>query len=337
MEQDSSFSSIVPTYPGEVPWHRLHETESLAILHANFWATSTKEPEDESMNVDAVDDEDTGSGCYILDLRIPGIDSKVWIRKEYIRLYDYCDEYLKSKSANKEPISVVITGQPGIGKSYWILYAMHRRLSEGKPVFWYHDSRRYLFVKEGVYEVPEHFPSTTFKTLVWTLVDSDESLSGVPSNLAVHCTKHFIIFTTPPQSSQWKPLEKTTGCRVAIMNPWTRAEIAQAAVIHGLTADDNAGIDKMYYQYGPTPRICFDFFQNKALLVAHKSRYKNALKNLSLKKLGEMVMGNSAQHGCRITHPHPCEAHAKEGSHQRRPGYQQCYRFCLRKRGADHT
>ncbi len=114
------------------------------------------------------------------------------------------------------------------GKSYWVLYALRRRLAEGKPVIWYRDSRRYLFVEEGAFEVPERFRSTTFQTHIWTLVDADESLSGIPSYLAVHDTKHLNIFVSYPQSSRWKPLQSTTQCAVVIMNPWTRTEISQA-------------------------------------------------------------------------------------------------------------
>jgi hypothetical protein len=120
MEQDSSLSSIVPTYPGAVPLRRLHETESLAGLHADFWPKSMKELNNESMN-DAVDDEDTTDGDGDIGsgyLCIPDIDAKIWVRKEYIRLYDYCNEFFKSESANKKPISVVITGQPGIGECF---------------------------------------------------------------------------------------------------------------------------------------------------------------------------------------------------------------------------
>src|SRR6266571_5811755 len=60
------------------------------------------------------------------------------------------------------------------GKSYWVLYALRRRLAEGKPVIWYRASTRFLFVNEGVYETPKDFLSTDLNTRVWTLVDSDE-------------------------------------------------------------------------------------------------------------------------------------------------------------------
>ena len=53
-------------------------------------------------------------------------------------------------------------------KSCWIIYALHHHLTEGKPVVWYHDSKLFLFVKEGVSELPADFPATTFNACVWT-------------------------------------------------------------------------------------------------------------------------------------------------------------------------
>jgi hypothetical protein len=126
-----------------------------------------------------------------------------------------------------DPIVIEIYGLQG--KSYWVFYALRRRLAEGKPVIWYRNSRRFLFVKDGVYEAPKGFQSTDLKTRVWTLVDSDE-LEGIPPELAVQQTQHLIIFTTSLEPQRWKPLEGTTVFGVFIMNPWTRKELIQAFV-----------------------------------------------------------------------------------------------------------
>ncbi|KAH9176577.1 hypothetical protein EDB89DRAFT_1846156 [Lactarius sanguifluus] len=265
-------------------------------LHRKFWLQSLNVPENESMNVDKDDDADggegegdeTGPGCFILKLDIPGIwRSELLVRKEYIRVYEYCDKYLESRRNKQKPPSVVITGQPGIGKSYWVAYALCRRLTEGKPVFWFRSTARFLFVKEGVFEVPPDYHSTDLKTRVWTFIDADDSKDGIPDYLAPHETNHLII-SCSSQSARWKPLTRTTLCRVAIMNPWTRGEISKAAVIHGLTANDPR-IDEMYYQYGPTPRLCLDFVGDNALFIVHKDHFDTALSNLSLKKLSEMA------------------------------------------------
>ena len=46
----------------------------------------------------------------------------------------------------------------------------------------------------------------------------------------------------------------------------------------------------MYDQFGPTPRTCFEFVQNNALLVKHKERQHKVLSSLSVKTLHDMVL-----------------------------------------------
>src|ERR1700677_4407055 len=60
-----------------------------------------------------------------------------------------------------------------------------------------------------------------------------------------------------------------------------------SAVIHGLTPND-PDMDAMYDQFGPTPRICFEFVRNSALLATHKKHQSKALSNLSVKRLGDI-------------------------------------------------
>ncbi|KAH9065068.1 hypothetical protein EDB83DRAFT_2519688 [Lactarius deliciosus] len=243
MAPQNTFSSI------------LDPEEPLTKLHAKFWPASLPdepisaggdgdedmgqeedESEAEAEDGDGGEDEDEDedddeTGCYTLDLSTTCIGVKLW---------------------EDGPLSVVITGQPGIGKSYWIFYALHRCLCEGKPVIWYYDSRRYLFVAEGVYELFRDFPSVGFEARVWTLVDNDEDKSGILPYIAVQFTKHFIIYTTSPQRSRWDRLDKTTLLKVIIMNPWTRAELSKAAPIYGLEHDD-PDVDEMFNRFGPTP------------------------------------------------------------------------------------
>ncbi|KAH8976722.1 hypothetical protein EDB86DRAFT_3057817 [Lactarius hatsudake] len=270
-------------------------------LHRKFWPQSLQDvPENESMNVDKDvkdedpgEDEDEGEGDengpgYILNIDIPKILPKLLVRKEYIQLYKFCNKYLGSNPNWYMPPSVVITGQPGIGKSCWLTYALCQRLVEGKPVIWFSDTSRYLFVNEGVFEIPPDYNSTNFKTRIWTLIDADNCKDGIPDYLGPHRTKHLIILSSSPKSSRWQLLTKTTECSIAIMNPWTREEISQAAVIHGLEANDPR-IDEMYYQYGPTPRICLSFVRNELLFAAYESRHVSALSELSLQKLHDMA------------------------------------------------
>ena len=113
------------------------------------------------------------------------------------------------------------------GKSVWVLYALRRRLAEQKPIIWYRNKNCYLFVEDGVYQAPESFNQSTFRSFVWTLVDSDEAVAGVPERLVTHGTRMFVIYTTSPRQERWSRLHKTVRTIRVIMNPWTRGEISQ--------------------------------------------------------------------------------------------------------------
>jgi hypothetical protein len=109
-----------------------------------------------------------------------------------------------------------------------MLYALCRRLAEKRPLIWLYKEVYYLFLTEGVYELPERFQRAYFRSIVWALIDSEESPSGVPQGLASLGTRVFTIYATSPASEQWKRLHKSLNEKVVIMNPWTREEIHRA-------------------------------------------------------------------------------------------------------------
>ena len=128
------------------PWLKLADSDEAAQLHRKFWRKSmvseeaewrgTQKPvgddpgdvsdgEVDPMDVDMdekgkEEEVDFGPGCYILNIDIDDLPHpKIWIRAEYIRIYDRCSAHYESclsqPSRDVAP-SVVITGQPGIGK-----------------------------------------------------------------------------------------------------------------------------------------------------------------------------------------------------------------------------
>ncbi|KAI9446377.1 hypothetical protein H4582DRAFT_555902 [Lactarius indigo] len=208
----ATHDSIIPKRMDQ--WDEL-DNDVVAEPHRRFWGVSMQDEEtkwratqseNETMGVDELAEEDedkgdeTGAGCYVLTLGIPDLEcQKLWIRKDYIRLYDFYQKY--QESCRKKAGGSLTCHHRTTRHCYWVYYALRRRLSEKNPVIWYREGTLFLFV-EGVCQVPEHFRSSGLKTIVWTLVDSDESSRGVPPYLAVRGTKHFIISSTSPQSSR---------------------------------------------------------------------------------------------------------------------------------------
>ncbi|KAF8503491.1 hypothetical protein F5888DRAFT_1887108 [Russula emetica] len=97
------------------------------------------------------------------------------VREDYIRIYNFCSRQHEEASSATEEIemapSVVITGQPGVGKTYWITYAVRRRLGEQKPFLWYRAGFCFLFVKEGVFRQDvESVSADGFAPFLWAFV-----------------------------------------------------------------------------------------------------------------------------------------------------------------------
>ena len=110
----------------------------------------------------------------------------------------------------------------------FLFYALCRCLAEKRPVIWSYRKIYHIFVEDGVYEMGEYFQVARYNNLVWTLVDSDKSPSGVPEMLVTHGTRFFVIYASPPASGRWARLEKAVTPITIVMNPWTRNEIHRA-------------------------------------------------------------------------------------------------------------
>jgi hypothetical protein len=126
-------------------WPRLNDYEPLSQFHAKFWDRSMADEEREWRNTqlavggelgdkdqdgdtrigeagdDGTDetelDDDIIPGCYTLDIGIVGLPySRIWIRSDYIRVYDYLNRHYNKPVPGRAP-SATLTGQPGVGGS----------------------------------------------------------------------------------------------------------------------------------------------------------------------------------------------------------------------------
>jgi hypothetical protein len=148
-DSNSTFDSVV--VPLEyLPWQKHPSNSPLTQLHVKFWGKTMADEErdwrnaqppiggeidvedqcgDERMDEDGDDiggdegertdvEDDFIPGCYALDINIEGIEcSKIWIRADYIRIYDYLKiRYTTPSYPPGRAPAAVLTGQPGIGK-----------------------------------------------------------------------------------------------------------------------------------------------------------------------------------------------------------------------------
>jgi hypothetical protein len=118
----------------DIPWIALKDSRPLSRLHTEYWGRPIQgnelDPEQRPSDGQHMDDDEDrselGPGCFILDFNIePFPINQLWVRKDYIRMYDHCDRHVKNR-LNAElqeevlpfPPSAVITGQPGIGEYF---------------------------------------------------------------------------------------------------------------------------------------------------------------------------------------------------------------------------
>jgi hypothetical protein len=114
------------------------------------------------------------------------------------------------------------------GKSYWIYYAVRRRLGERNPFLWYFEHKWNLFVQDGAFECPGDIEDDSFKQDLWAFVDADDTTDSSSLLLTGRERSVFAILTMSPQPSQWGRLRKNTSCEVLTMNPWSWEEIREA-------------------------------------------------------------------------------------------------------------
>ena len=72
------------------------------------WRRSHPDVQDDDTN-------DIGSECYILDTGLKTYAAKLWVRRDYSRIYEYCKRRDEGGPIAGVSPSVVITGQPGVG------------------------------------------------------------------------------------------------------------------------------------------------------------------------------------------------------------------------------
>ena len=89
------------------------------------WLSTQQPASDKAGELEGIGlDDDIIPGCYVLDLGIAGLPfAKIWIRAEYIRIFNYLQAYYDRPRMNNLAPAVVITGQPGIGESLLALWA----------------------------------------------------------------------------------------------------------------------------------------------------------------------------------------------------------------------
>jgi hypothetical protein len=140
-----SLASIIGSRPEKLKeWESFklsYESESLPVqFHDMFWGVSMADEEQkwrdaqpsmpglgnecqggdemDDVSEDEEEDDDIIEGCHFLEIGIRGFKfPRIWIRAEYIRIYNALEGHHRKPYYPYLAPAVIITGQPGIGKS----------------------------------------------------------------------------------------------------------------------------------------------------------------------------------------------------------------------------
>ncbi|KAF9237894.1 hypothetical protein BU15DRAFT_75695 [Melanogaster broomeanus] len=174
------------------------------------------------------------------------------------------DEYrLAMEALTKEEYQdgAVVLGQPGIGKTFFLIYALVERLRKKQPTaFQYFPSIFLLFTENGVTtHSTDDIQALKVWHGIWAL--SDSNLDTIWPAIAFRSTPNVCtIQATSPDAKRWKEWRKQHRACLYIMDNWTVEELSALAAVSALDVDRMGDLAR---QWGPSPRHLLDIFKGK--------------------------------------------------------------------------
>ncbi|KAF8524690.1 hypothetical protein BU17DRAFT_42824 [Hysterangium stoloniferum] len=206
--------------------------------------TTNPESEEQQLNGDVLPGEP-----FLKDITPP-----ILVRADYIRVFDA----VKVAHENSHDASLaVVTGQPGIGKTRWIHYALRYCLGEKQPVVWCRFNKCYFFSESGV-DIIDPVLHRSGAKHTWCFVDSMDAPETLPPSVCSSDGELFPVYITSPKVSRWRKLHQSGRIpKLIVMNPWTLDELEKAAQLYPNQKLED--IRERYHNAGPSARICLTF------------------------------------------------------------------------------
>ncbi|KAH9074287.1 hypothetical protein EDB83DRAFT_2657196 [Lactarius deliciosus] len=194
------------------------------------------------------------------------------VRQEYeVAWEDFDYDTARSKGQN----GVVVTGQPGIGKTFFLYYLLFRLLSEGTPVSLQLAPYIFVFRDDGVYRHSQEPEPGCIPTGTWALSDAGR-LDHTPCNAFLYAAgRHtaWVIQTTSPLETKWKQWAKQYTADMFVMNGFSAAEITALGKVQGL---DASALLRNYEKWGPSARTCVRLVRDPQREFRHAIVVNNA-------------------------------------------------------------
>ncbi|PIL35210.1 hypothetical protein GSI_03000 [Ganoderma sinense ZZ0214-1] len=191
---------------------------------------------------------------------------------------------------------VKVSGHPGLGKSYSLVYALLRRMSEGRPVLFSTSANSTLLIdRHGVRSMAtdqvevEHLIRVSDPYVptspIWSLIDASMSSQAAMSTL-VH-PNLFVVFASYPRAQGYMGWTEQSMAQQFIMEPWFVWELEWLLSVDGLTPlsqDQRApynqqrrNLEHLVHEVGPGPRDIFSYVSSPN---EYKKRIRFVLKEI---------------------------------------------------------
>jgi len=175
------------------------------------------------------------------------------IRDEYPLLWNEIEE-----QSTSEHRGIVVWGQPGIGKTLFLRYAVGRALAKGMPCilceqidyFLYFDESGVRRITYGLNNIDIKLPSR-----IIALFDTNESMRSPHQYFLNSSCPAFVVQTTTPQNGGWYQWSKQLDARIWLIMPWTREEICRLDVLRPARPYHYTAVE-IYDHLGPSPQLC---------------------------------------------------------------------------------
>ncbi|EGO02970.1 hypothetical protein SERLA73DRAFT_70446 [Serpula lacrymans var. lacrymans S7.3] len=100
-------------------WNLLDEDNPFAAFHRKFWGKDMSfdgqsERGADKYVVEEMNEAQLVEGCHVIHVDIDALCTKLWVRAEYLRVYEYLQAVYNGRKKHESGLTVVLTGQPGI-------------------------------------------------------------------------------------------------------------------------------------------------------------------------------------------------------------------------------
>jgi hypothetical protein len=172
--------------------------------------------------------------------------SKLFVRDCYKELFEIILEFHKTDGSQ----GMIVTGNPGIGKSYFLFYCLFRFIKMGKTVVFESSQQKvsWLYRPNEATLCLEDAPN---EEVFLEQLRSKSSIYLFDANQKPpRSVNAFTIIASSPQTETYKEFFKTEGVNKLYMPEWSRSEIENMPS-SSLTSEKKS---EMYEKYGGIPR-----------------------------------------------------------------------------------